>query len=237
MIGKFLREMIIVFGALLRKDDRPKVVFYHDVGKKWTPMGTDEEVFWRHMKALREGDIVCFDDGFRGVWDERENFHEVHQKKIVFIAVALVGRAGYLNWDEIRVLRERYGLDFQCHTWSHQTLTGPYNDEVPEPANGRTEEWYRHELVDSKAELERQIGARITGLCLPVGHYSDEIIERCRIAGYCKVYASYPGDITDDYIQPRCLAQDLSLKAFKALLCGGMNILSARYRSRHCFEA
>ena len=234
-----IKGTAIVLIALVRPELAPKVVFFHDIGRNWTQMGTPANVFWRHMKLLREGDIVCFDDGFRGIWDEREKLKVVSSKfkVIVFIAIALVGKPGYLTWDEIGELQANYGIEFQSHTWSHQTLVGPYNDEVPEPANGRSEEWYNHELVDSKSELERQLGKKVTALSFPVGYFSDDVIRRCKEAGYEKVYASYPGNVTDDYIQPRCIAQDLSPIAFRAALNGGMMIFEKRYKALHTFPS
>ena len=233
---RFVKETLIGIFAHVRRDGAAKVVFYHDIGKEWTPMGTSKEIFLEHMKCLRDGDVICFDDGFRGIWNEREKWASGGVKTIVFLALGLVGKSGYLTWDEIGELQDKYGFNFQCHTWSHQTLAGPYNQEVPEPLGGRTDEWYRHELLDSKAELERRLGKPVTSLCLPVGHFSDDVIRRCREAGYKKVYASYPGNVTDEYIQPRCLVQDLSPNAFKNVLNGGMAPLARRYMSRHYFH-
>ena len=247
-----IKYLLMTLGAALHRDCKPKVVFYHDIGKKWTPMGTDVEVFLAHMQCLRAGDVVCFDDGFRGVWDHREQLAGIREqgtgnreqgmsgnreqlRVIVFLAVGLVGCHGYLTWEEIRELQDKYGIEFQCHTWSHQTLIGPWNAEVAIPEEGRTEVWYRHELVDSKAELERQLGRPITALCFPVGYFSDEVIRRCQAAGYTKVYASYPGNVTDEYVQPRCLVQDLPVGAFKTVLNGGMGMLVKRYKRMHIF--
>lgn len=234
---RFCKNILLLCGALWFRDTRTKVVFYHDIGKKWTPMGTAEYVFWKHMGLLREGDVVCFDDGFRGIWDNREQLavsrSRLAIKVIVFLAVGLVGKPGHLTWDEIRELQDKYGIEFQCHTWSHQTLIGPWNDEEPVPEEGRTEAWYRHELADSKAELERRLKKNVTCLCFPVGHFSDDVIRRCKETGYDKVYASYPGNVSADYIQPRCLVQDLSVCAFKSVLKGGMMILKNRFLRRH----
>lgn len=236
----FVKYILLLLGGVLFRDVRPKVVFYHDIGKRYTPMGTASDIFWAHMKRLRTGDVVCFDDGFRGIWDYRERLavsrQRVAVKVIVFLAIGLVGKLGYLTWDEIKELQDKYDVEFQCHTWSHQTLVGPYNDEVPEPVNGRTEEWYRHELVDSKVELERQLSKKVTAFCFPVGYFSDVVIRRCKEAGYEKVYASYPGNVTDDYIQPRCLVQDLSVGALMSVLRGGMSVLATRYLKLHKFN-
>ena len=234
-----IKTLILLFRAFYVRDYRPKVVFYHDIGKKWTSMGTDETVFWKHIAYLREDDVICFDDGFRGIWDKREKLAELINRKnkiIVFLAVGLIGKYGYLTWDEISELQDEYCIDFQCHTWSHQTLAGAYNEEVPEPMGGRTENWFRHELIDSKFEIEQRLGKTVTSLCLPVGHFSKDVIRRCKEAGYKKVYASYPGNITEDYIQPRCLVQDLSVTAFRAILNGGMMAFEKRYRRMHVFS-
>ena len=201
-----------------------------------TPMGTPRDIFWQHMDFLRPGDVVCFDDGFRGIWDEREEFKKRCIVPKVFIAPRLVGEKGYLAWNEIRTLQNDCGFDFQCHSWSHQTLVGPMIDESPK--SERTEAWYRHELVDSKAKIEQETGHPCAELCFPVGYFSDALLERCRAAGYAKVYASYPGNRTDDYVQPRCLVQGLNARAFKAVLNGGMNILRSRYlRRQKCRES
>lgn len=235
-----IKSFLIRLFAIVCKDYSAKVVFYHDVGKLYTPMGTESEIFWAHVKCLRVGDVVCFDDGFRGIWNVRERLAVSRQrlavKVIVFLAVGLIGKPGYLTWEEIRELQDKYGVEFQCHTWSHQTLVGPYNDEVPAPPDGRTEEWYRHELVDSKAELERKLGKKITALCFPVGYFSDDVIRRCKEAGYQKVYSSYPGNVTDEYVQPRCLVQDFQLSTFKAVLRGGMCLFAPHYRLLHEFN-
>ena len=229
------KNALLVVSALVRRDSSPKVVFYHDIGKRWTPMGTAADVFWSHMGCLRTGDVVCFDDGFRGIWDERERLGSVSRKftVVVFIAVALVGKKGYLTWDEIRELQNKHGVEFQSHTWSHQTLAGPWNEEAPAPRDGRTDAWFAHEIVDSKAEIERRLGSPVTALCFPVGRFNDDVVGRCKAAGYKQVFASYPGNATAEYVQPRCIAQDLSAGAFKAALNGGMGVMKARYYNRH----
>lgn len=240
---KWFKKTIFLVCSWLWHDPSPKVVFYHDIGKTYTPMGTPSELFQAHLACLREGDVVCFDDGFRGIWDNRELLREgrgdtrgsadVERIRInIFLAVGLVGRAGYLSWDEIRILQNEYGIEFQCHTWSHQTLVGPWNEEEPIPP-GRTDEWYQHELAESKAEIERRLGKEVTALCFPVGYFSDDVIRRCKAFGYEKVYASYPGNKTEEYVQPRCLVQNMGVEELKAVLNGGMNVLCGRYLLRH----
>ena len=241
IIKSLVKTVLLVCGALIHRDQRAKVVFYHDIGKKNTPMGTDEKTFMKHMKVLgvggrcrRRGGVVAFDDGFRGVWEYRNELEKIigaGVRVIVFIAVRLVRQPGYLTWDEIRKLQREYGVKFQCHTWSHQTLVGPMIDESPKEE--RTEAWYHRELVESRAKIAAEIGTEVDELCFPVGYFSDELIERCKAAGYKKVYASYPGNVCEGYVQPRCIAQDLGVIGFWAMLRGGMNVFKSRYYRAH----
>lgn len=231
---RFIKAAIIFLSSILNPDKMSKVVFYHDIGTDNTPMGTPLEIFKRHLTILAKHEeqgtkhIICFDDGFRGAWNYRDLLPRGTK---IFIAPRLVGREGYLTWDEIRSLQKDYGIDFQCHTWSHQTLVGPMIDESP--IEERTDDWYERELVESKAIIAEELGKRVDELCFPVGYFSDELVERCKKAGYKKVYASYPGNITDDYIQPRCLCQDFKHLVFQAVLNGGMNGLQNRYLKAH----
>jgi len=256
-----VKNVLLLFNAIFHRDTSPKVVFYHDIGQKYTPMGTPEALFRAHMEYLKrevekvgvggQRNVVChevaFDDGFRGLWDHREMLREYDIHPIVFIAIALVGQPGYLTWDEIRTLQNEYGVNFQCHTWSHQTLVGPGNTDLPIPSdpNFRTDEWYHHELVDSKAELEKRLNKKIDALCFPVGYFSDDVIQRCVNAGYEKLYASFPGNKDDDMsasglrlpasarLVPRILCQSLSLADFRLVLKGGMSPLRRRYLKMH----
>ena len=233
---RLVKFMMMLAYAVLREDCRLKIVFYHDIGTDNTPMGTPTKLFWAHMAVLKKvdgGHRVAFDDGFRGIWAERENLKREGVRPLVFLPIRLIGMPGYLTWDEVLVLQNEYGFDFQCHTWSHQTLAGEYIDESPiEP---RTEEWYKRELVDSKAELERRLKKKVEGLCFPAGMFSEEVVARCAAAGYSRLYASYPGNIPpeSELIIPRNLVQDFGLPAFKTVLRGGMMAFEKRYRRLH----
>ena len=222
-----IKSFLIWLWSVVGRDARPKVVFYHDVGREWTSMGTPETMFWRHMKCLRAGDIVCFDDGFRGVWECRDKFKSLGIRPKIFVAPRLIGEHGHLSWNELRVLQKDFGFDVQSHTWSHQTLVGPMIDESPR--EDRTEQWYHRELEGSRVKIADEMGTAVTELCFPAGNYSEALISRCKAAGYTKVYTSIPGNKTIDFVQGRCIAQDLDTLGFRGLLHGGMVVLQTRY--------
>lgn len=236
MIKSVIKWWMMWWRATAQSDSAAKIVFYHDIGVENTPMGTPTELFWAHMAVLKQvdgGHRVAFDDGFRGIWSERENLKREGIRPLVFLPIRLIGMPGYLTWDEVLVLQNEYRFDFQCHTWSHQTLVGEYIDESP--IAPRTDEWYKRELVEAKSELEKRLGKTVTGLCFPAGMFSEDVVRRCREAGYEKLYASYPGNIPDEdeLIVPRNLVQDFGVSAFQLVLKGGMMAFEKRYRGLH----
>ena len=246
----WIKTILLRWWSSVRPNYCGKVIFYHDIGKHYTRMGTPQDLFkehvatacangYRYVEQVEElrGDnghkalMLCFDDGFRGIWDEREYFMAEGLRPTVFVAVELIGKTGYLTWDEILELQSQYGFIFESHTWSHQTLAGSYIDESPQ--HERTDEWFRRELYDSKIAIGERLGKEITGLCFPAGHFSDDVIDRCRLAGYRNMFASYPGIMTDDDIVPRHLVQAASVKDFMCVLRGGYIPLRKYYIRQH----
>jgi peptidoglycan/xylan/chitin deacetylase (PgdA/CDA1 family) len=79
-----------------------------------------------------------------------------------------------MTWDDVRALRDG-GMDIGSHTRTHRVL------DTIDPGE------LAGELVDSKAEIERELGAKITSLSYPVGRAIRRLplIERAvRDAGY-----------------------------------------------------
>lgn len=247
---KRLKSLFLRFWALVRPNDDGKVIFYHDVGVKYSRMGTPVEMFKAHVVAARANGyryvkkveelqgkqgrkklLVCFDDGFRGVWDEREYFKAEGLCPTVFVAVGLVGTLGHLTWDEILELQADYGFVFESHTWSHQTLSGEYLRESAKEK--RTDEWFRRELLDSRNVLSDRLGKDVVELCLPDGQFTDDVVARCRKAGYRRLYASYPGSNYDGYLVPRHLVQSANTKDFISILRGALIPLKNFYLKQH----
>jgi peptidoglycan/xylan/chitin deacetylase (PgdA/CDA1 family) len=79
-----------------------------------------------------------------------------------------------MTWDDVRALRQA-GMDIGSHTRTHRVL------DTVEPAS------LAAELADSKADIEREIGAPVSSLAYPVGRPIRRlpILERAvRDAGY-----------------------------------------------------
>ena len=250
VIKRFLLRCISFFVPY----NRALVIYYHDIGDKYTKMGTETRLFKAHVatarkqgyefvsgiEALTEDSVkakrllLCFDDGFRGIYDEREYFVREGLCPVVFLAVDLVGKPGYLTWDEIREL-QNIGFAFQSHTFSHRSLT-----DVP------TEE-LKDELSGSRQILSQKLGREVLQLCFPRGAFSPRVLKACENAGYQALFTSIPGCAmfsvevpglrTSVRLVPRVLAQHASVGEFKSLLCGAMSYFRRRYVRRHFVES
>lgn len=258
---RLLKRWLFFFYSMVRKDVGPKIIFYHDIGTQYTKMGTDESIFKAHVEAalsrgfeyvdsldalLKGGDkklLICFDDGFRGVWDQREYFKRMGIRPLVFVPVALIGQAGHLTWEEIKAL-QKLGFIFEGHTWSHQTLSGEFIEEAPR--EDRTDDWYERELKSSKMELERRLGAEVSSICFPAGHFSPRVMSLCDRYGYRYLFTSVPGSVpmrlpnaeNEPWMErimllPRHLCQNLTRSEFVWVLNGAMAPLASRYLSQH----
>ena len=236
-VRRFLRHLAFKVAATICKDCGPKIVYYHDMGREYTAMGTDVDLIKAHVEAtqrdgfhfvdsiayLREPRSVhiCFDDGFRGIWDHAEWFVSERLHPTVFIPVGLMGKKGYLTWPEVLEL-QRVGFHFEGHTWSHRPLTN-----VPDA------EW-QHELRDAKSHLEDKLGREVDSLCFPCGFFSDDVIAAAREAGYRYLVASYPGCVKEDEtLIPRHLVQSFSVADYRLVLQGALVPFRARYIRQH----
>lgn len=234
---RLVKHLILKVFAFLFRDDGPKVVYYHDVGTTYTDMGTPFELLKEHVACARKVGfsfvskledlnspkklLMCFDDGFRGLWDERVYFFREGICPTVFIAVDLVGQPGYLTWDEIRDLQS-HGFVFQSHTWSHRPLTDVLDEEL------------LHELADARMAIGRGLGYDPDMLCFPCGMHSQKVVEAAKAAGYRKLFASYPGCFNpDELVVPRNLVQNLNTYDFVCVLHGALCPFKMRYMRQH----
>ena len=236
----FLRRIVFLLGCVLHHNHDSKVIYYHDVSKKYTEMGTDYGLMLKHIDIVRKLGyhivpeisarkrqvMFCFDDGWAGIYDYKDEFVRMGIFPTIFIAVDLIGREGYLTEPQIKDLysaRFRFG----AHTWSHRDLTSL--TEV-----GGVE----HELLDSKAELEKTFSHPFEAICFPMGRFSDMVVEKSSEYGYRQLFTSLPGgfyDLARKNLITRNCAQNVSPAEFRWML-NGTSLLFRRKLVRQHFE-
>ena len=245
ILKQLIKQWLLQILSVICRNDGAKVIYYHDVGASYTKMGTPLALFKSHIESVHKNGftfvsklqeltgpkqlLLCFDDGFRGVWDAREYFFKENLKPTIFIAVDLVGQSGFLTWDEIAEL-QRHGFQFESHTWRHRSLTECQDSE------------FEHELLDSRKYISEKLNHEVTSLCFPRGLFSSHILAACAAAGYDNLFTCIPGVVRDFHLPcdvrgmnlvPRNLVQSASSAEFKSVIQGGASVFKAHYFRRH----
>jgi len=163
-------------------DDRWVALCYHDVFPATRAAGGGPErfavptpMFERMLDTIRE-------EGFRGcslgeaiacpgtrrvaiTFDDATESQYRHampalraraMTATVYAVPQWVGRPGYMTWDQLREI-SHWGMSVQSHSLSHPFLSECDRERL------------RHELRESKAALDRELGQRTTEIAFPGG--------------------------------------------------------------------
>jgi len=234
---KLYKSLFLKIGAFLIQSKESKVLYYHDThisDKQYTSMSTPFMMFLSHINIIRKygykivdcitdknGQVqICFDDGFRGIYDNKNYFIKEKLYPTIFLAISLIGKKNYLTQDEIIELKS-YGFRFQSHAWSHTNLAHLSNNDL------------EYELQESKKYLEDVLKCNVDELCFPLGYFSDNVCNAAKNAGYRLMYSSIPGSYYHrDHINivPRNLVQSYDANQVKAVLGGGLFLYKKRYK-------
>jgi peptidoglycan/xylan/chitin deacetylase (PgdA/CDA1 family) len=210
---------------LVRSRGRPdlsglRILFYHRVSDDDDPLAVSPRRFREQMELLAgEGyevvDLAAavallergapvtrvvalnFDDGFRDVGEnalpvlERLGF-----RATVFLPTGVIDgtstfawyddeQPALLSWEEVREL-DGGALSFEAHTVTHPNLL-LLDDEAS-----------RHEIAQSKLDLEAQLGRPVEAFCYPAGLFGEReraFVEKAgyRIAVTCEPGVNVPG--------------------------------------------
>ena len=127
--------------------------------------------------------LITFDDGYS---DNYENAFPILQKyglrATIFVIPALVGKEGYMTWDELKEMEEN-GITMQSHTLNHIAL-----EELPDDG-------LRTELLKSKQILEDQLGHAVDFVAYPTGTYNLHIAGIAREVGYKGAFTIKYGNV------------------------------------------
>lgn len=116
--------------------------------------------------------VLTFDDGLRSsidfIWPA---LLKRNLKGVFFVSPALLGERGYLDWVDVRRMAKE-GAEFGTHGFSHRLFEDLGEDDL------------RREVVDSKKELEDQIGRKVISLAAPGGSFHPRAAEMASQTGY-----------------------------------------------------
>ena len=125
--------------------------------------------------------VLTFDDGYKNHLDRvaplliRYRFGGTF-----FVTVDLVGKPGYLNWEELRRM-VFLGMEIGSHGMTHTPLTKLSRREA------------EAEVAESKRILEEKLGVPVTSIAAPGGFWNQTVSEAVRKAGYEAAWVSEIG--------------------------------------------
>ena len=187
---------------------RPLVLCYHAVSPSWDHrLCVQPDLLLRQVRALSRYCKVhaTFDDAFRSAATVFPALEQLGVTVQIFVCTAFTrdgapltipelagddpAELATMTWDDLRGHADR-GVELGSHTVSHAHLTQLADAEL------------RHELADSKRELEAELGRPCNEVAYPYGEHDERVRAAARAAGYSLAYG-LRGPKGDPYSSPR----------------------------------
>jgi peptidoglycan/xylan/chitin deacetylase (PgdA/CDA1 family) len=187
----------------------PLVLCYHAVSSTWEHrLAIDPELLLGQVRVLSRVRRlrITFDDAYRSASNVIPELQRLGSPVTVFVCTALArrgspltipelagddtGELATMDWDELRALN-RSGVDIGSHGVSHPRLPELTDAEL------------RDELVDSKAEIESELGGSCTELAYPYGEHDARVRAAARAAGYTRAFGLWRSADDDPYAARR----------------------------------
>ena len=116
--------------------------------------------------------LLTFDDGYADAYQSvMPLLLQYGFTGTFFITVNLVGRPGYVTWDQVRAMSAA-GMDIESHAMDHVSMAK------------RAAASLRSQLADSRRILSERTGTDVRFFAYPAGEYGDEAIAAAAAAGY-----------------------------------------------------
>jgi len=154
---------------------------------------------------------VTFDDG--DITNHTHAYPVLKEKGLkahFFILSGKVGENGYMNWQQIRELRDA-GMTIGSHGMSHRILTVLSEKELD------------YELRESKKILEDNLGQPVEYFSIPRGFYDHKVIRKTQEAGYKTVFTSNPEDNSSFLLGRITIKSSWDLAKFERVINNGLS--------------
>jgi peptidoglycan/xylan/chitin deacetylase (PgdA/CDA1 family) len=206
------------------------ILTYHSIDDDASVISTSPKAFRRQMEFLRAESFrsismsevtnllhnrkpmpartVClvFDDGYQNVYTEAfPILQECGFNATVFLVTRYCGnfndwpgnlpylkRARLLSWREVKEM-DAHGFEFGAHTLTHPDLS-----QIPLSQA-------KHEIFDSKRELEERVGCPVDVFSYPYGRYNSpvKVFVRTQFRGACSTKLGNVRNDADPYAMRR----------------------------------
>lgn len=166
-----------VWFDLTTKEFEDQMAALHDAGANVVPLA-DVVAHLEDGKPLPEKAIaLTFDDGTLGNYTEAWPILKRYRfPATFFVHTGYVGRPSgkeHMTWDQLRELQKTGLIDVQPHTVNH-----------PDDLRTMTDDEIRHEVGDSKAVLEKEMGTKVRFFAYPNGNGDERVARILKADGY-----------------------------------------------------
>ncbi|HXG58009.1 MAG TPA: polysaccharide deacetylase family protein [Thermoanaerobaculia bacterium] len=136
--------------------------------------------------------VLTVDDGWSCTYSEV--LPELRRRGMpftVFVYPKFVGRGSHaMTWQQIEELACE-GVEVESHSYTHPLLTRRHH-----PETAAYDEFLRHELLGSRAAIERATARPVRYFCYPFGDHDEEVAEAAAKYGYEAAVTTERGAIT-----------------------------------------
>ena len=176
---------VVIYYHHVLKDQRERFSRQLDHLLRWThPLRADER---EPLTPAARYSIVTVDDGWKSFADNA--VPELKRRNIPVTMFAISARLGQsvdgIAFDRLLSADELRALDAGVVTIGSHTATHAMMTTLNEPDAMR-------ELRESREHLAAILGRAVTMFCFPYGAYRDDLIPRCREAGYERIFTCMP---------------------------------------------
>jgi peptidoglycan/xylan/chitin deacetylase (PgdA/CDA1 family) len=161
---------------------------------------------------MRERVIITFDDGdITNYTQAMPVLSEFGLTAYFFLIVSRVGADGYMNWDQVRELKDK-GMIIGSHGMTHRILDKLSAADLD------------NEIRQSKQILEKELVCEIKAFSVPRGFCSEAIIGKAKSAGYQEIFTSGAESAIKSGIGRITVRRDWDIDKFKKVLSGQVTV-------------
>lgn len=187
----------------------PLVLCYHAVSETWEHrLSIEPGLLLRQVRALSRlrRVRVAFDDAYRSSASVFAELQRLGVPITLFVCTSFARRGSPLSipelagddpeelstmdWEELRS-HHGNGVEIGSHGVTHAHLTRLSDEELA------------HEVAESKAEIEAELGCACAELAYPYGEHDVRVRTAVEAAGYERAFALSGGPRGDRYAKPR----------------------------------
>lgn len=130
------------------------------------------DIWEGHKEAPDKSVLITFDDGYTDNYtDAMPILKKYGFTAVLFMMPGWVGKEGYLNWEQIKEMRQA-GWDIYPHSMTHTQLST------------LSKQQQQIEIAESRKQIEEKLGSTADVFCYPYGSYNKNTIDILKENGF-----------------------------------------------------